>query len=651
MRNIDEITFRLRQELTNLWLLAAPPEARCDIPAPVPKLPPPSAVIAAIADTAVARQILDVADKVLAHRFPILGIEISTGAEIDWNRDYVHGVSNPVRYFRRLPYLDFSQAGDHKIIWELNRHQHLVVLAQAWLLTQDRKYLDELTAQLRHWWSRNPYQCGMNWASALEVAFRALSWIWVYHLAGADFEAAFRTQFATELCRHARHLEANLSVYFSPNTHLLGEAVALHAIGTLFPALPGAAAWRRTGADVISAQMDSQVRADGSHFEQSSYYHVYAVDFFVFHALLENVTAGYKEKLVRMVEYLHALMQPAGRLPILGDDDGGRLFHPYGERDRFGRATLATCAVLLNRPAWLFDAADLYEQAVWWLGAGVLTGSTAARRQAQSRFFPDAGVAVMAHHDIHIVADAGPFGTGSGGHSHSDTLSLVVRRGEQDILIDPGTYTYISDPKWRNRFRGTAAHNTVRVNGRDQAVPAGPFRWTEKPAVQVHSWTTADNLDKLDASCRYAGVEHRRVIVFKKPDLVIVFDDIRSAGSLTAEQRWHAVELVAAAETTCFHAGCGVYLAIDSPETGVVTTEGDYGWRSPALGRKEAAPVLTVTKTGTGCVVFATALSFSGPVDVTLMPVEGSWRVTASLADQESARVSVDFEPTGERKC
>ena len=49
-----------------------------------------------------------------------------------------------------------------------------------------------------------------------------------------------------------------------------------------------------------------------------------------------------------MADFLDTLMGPRA-LPFLGDDDGGRWFHPYGRRDQFGRATLATCATLLNR--------------------------------------------------------------------------------------------------------------------------------------------------------------------------------------------------------------------------------------------------------------------------------------------------------------
>jgi hypothetical protein len=578
VRSPAEIQFRLRQELGNLAMFLTPPSLRGKAPEPSLLLPDPAKVAAALRATPFAAEVIRIADQILQHRFPILGLTIETGPVIDWRRDYLHGVSTGTPYFRRSPYLDFSRAGDHKVVWEINRHQHLPLLAQAFLFTGECKYLDEAFAQLTDWLAANPFLRGINWASALEVAFRALSWAWLWQMAGREMPEPLRTRFLTGLYRHGRFLEINLSVYFSPNTHLLGEAVALHALGVLFPTLPHAARWARTGARVVERQIECQVRDDGSHFEQSAYYHVYALDFFLLYRSLGKPPAAYDKRLLRMAEYLDALIGPGGTLPPIGDDDGGRLFHPYGERLKFGRATMATSAVVLDRPEWLRAPADLCSQAAWWLGQPALAEHHPVSAPRISRLFSDAGTAVLTSGDVQIVVKAGAFGEGSGGHSHSDVLSLTARVGCRDILIDPGTFTYIADPVERDNFRGSAAHNTIRIDRRDQAIPSGPFRWREKPRVEIRKWTTSAGQDYLDATCGYSEFLHRRRILFLKPTLLVVLDSIEGpAGQHLLEQFWH---LGAITDMVRF--------SFSTPAKALES------WRSFALCAKEPASVLSV---------------------------------------------------------
>jgi len=530
-------------------------------------------VAAALRASRYAQEVRRIADQIRDRRFPLLGLTLDTGPTIHWRRDYVNGKESGTDYFRLVPYLDPQRTGDHKFIWELNRHQHLVLLAQAYLVGGDESNLAEIYAQLESWEAANPFQRGINWASALEVGFRALSWLWIYHLVGDDMRAGQRSRFLDSLFRHGRYLENNLSFYFSPNTHLLGEAVALHALGQLFPD------FRDLGAHVVADQMDKQVRDDGSHFEQSTYYHLYALDMFLFHAVLEDVSPAYRAKLERMAEYLHAILGPRRRLPCVGDDDGGRFFHPYGPRDHFGRATMATCSVFLSRTEWLGSPDDLYEQAAWWLGPRVLDVK-AASLPSSSRFFADAGIAVMTAGDRHILIDAGPFGPWGSGHSHSDTLSIVVRAGDRDILIDPGTYTYVGEE--RNWFRGSIAHNTIRIDGADQATPVGPFRWSEQPAVRVNTWESTPDRDHLDAECSYRGFTHHRRVLFIKPDTIHIVDEISGpTGRHEIEQLWHP----ASAEAE----HC---LVLDGEP------ERLEGWRSDAFGEKHPSPVLRVYRNG-----------------------------------------------------
>ncbi len=482
--------------------------------------------------------VISLAEQVLRHRFPLLAVELEAGSEIHWRRDYQHGKESGLSYFRRIPYLDFDTVGDHKFVWELNRHQHLVLLAQAYLLTAEEKYLREVFEELESWMVQNPFQRGINWTSALEVAFRALSWIWVYHLVGSEMSDRFRRDFLTALYRHGRHLYENLSVYFSPNTHLLGEAVALHALGVLFPEFRGSAQWRERGSRIVLSQLEFQIRPDGSHFEQSTYYHVYAVDFFVFFYLLSGQPPAMEASLVRMADYLYALLGSNRKLAFQGDDDGGRLFHPYGPRDQFGRATLATCGVLFGRDEWMGTRGEMAEQAAWWVGVEVLDKAVERPRgDESSRFFPDSGSLFLRNPAFALQMDCGPFGYGGAGHSHSDTLSILLASRGENILIDPGTYAYMGDPAERNWFRGSGAHNTVRVNGLDQGQPAGPFRWSSKPSVTTHAWTSTPEGGAVDVQCNYGAVVHRRRSLLAGKRL-LVLDEMEGPGALACEQIW-----------------------------------------------------------------------------------------------------------------
>jgi hypothetical protein len=589
MRSPQEIHFRLRQELANAWLWAVPPNERgSDVPAPLPAFPDPTFCAESAKGTQFAAEVIGIANRILHGHLPSLGFEVETGSSVAWRRDYQRGIETGLSYFRRIPYLDVARAGDHKLIWEMSRHQHLVVVAQAFLLTGEDRFREYVFGQLNHWWEENPFQRGINWASALEVAFRALSWIWIYHFLGATMSAAFRERFLRELTRHGYHLQYNLSIYFSPNTHVLGEAVALHAIGALFPSLRRAAHWRSVGRAVVLKELDRQIQPDGSHFEHSTYYHVYAVDLFVLHHRIEPMPAPAAGRLHDMAAFLAAVTGPSGLLPFFGDDDGGRLFHPFGPRKRFGRATLATCSALLGRRYGSYTQDDLLEQALWWMGPHVLDTRLPAAGRPASNLFRNSGLATMSCGSTHVIVDAGPFGWANAGHSHSDSLSLVITHGDTEILIDPGTYTYVGDVRERDGFRGSAAHNTIRIDGLDQADPAGPFRWLNKPTVEVSEWRSDATRDYLHAICSYRGLRHRRQVWFTKPDLLVVLDTLEGEGEHDVEQFWHVGEPITTLGPNRWRIGKSAELAVSG--TGSVCD----GWRSEVLGSKRPAQGIRV---------------------------------------------------------
>jgi hypothetical protein len=201
-----------------------------------------------------AENLIARAKKICSHRFDLLGYDdLDYGDTIDWHLDLVHDKTAPRKPFYRVRYLGFNEVGDSKVTWELNRHQHFVTLAKAYRLTADERFANELLAQWQSWHAQNPYPIGINWASSLEVGFRTLSWIWMYaFLEGTMLlTPQFQDEYLRALSLNGRHIARYLSTYFSPNTHLLGEGVALFFLGILYPGLNGAERWKSRGWQIV----------------------------------------------------------------------------------------------------------------------------------------------------------------------------------------------------------------------------------------------------------------------------------------------------------------------------------------------------------------------------------------------------------------
>jgi len=555
--------------------------------------------------------IIDRAGRICRHRFDLLGYrDVDFGSEIDWHSDPIHNKRALPKPWYRIRYLDFAEVGDVKITWELNRHQHLVTLAKAYRLTGDTRFTTELFSQWRHWQKENPYPIGINWASSLEVAFRSLSWLWVYFLLEGSpaMPTGFRTDWLRALAVSGRHLDHYRSTYFSPNTHLLGEAVALMFIGMLCPELASAARWMQDGWELVLKEAERQVRPDGMHFEQSTYYHVYALDFFLHAGVLASINdvpvpPEYDGTLQRMLEAL-CLLGRAGIPAQLGDDDGGRVFDPTRHHAHDLLDPLATGAILFGRGDFKFAAGGIREETVWLLGRdglGEFDRVEAKAPNKESTRLESAGIYLLAGKEagIHMVIDAGPQGALNAGHGHADALSVTAVSDQRELLIDRGTLEYAGKDSLRDAFRGTAAHNTLVVDEADQAEPRGPFGWGKLPEIKLERWVTGDNFDLFAAShngyCRLTRpVVHRRWVFSLKSDFWLIRDQASGEGEHRLDLFWHIAPKLRPRREA-------LNLFVDADGFGFYLLGAeDHGWSedvrhakySPVYGRKERSHVV-----------------------------------------------------------
>jgi len=439
--------------------------------------------------------LIQAADLAAAGRFNIFGLpQVDFGTPIKWRLEPVSGKCTELAHWSQIDYLNPSVAGDKKVTWELNRHAHFVVLAQAYCLTKNEDYTRALVRQATAWMDQNPPEMGINWTSSLEVALRAIAWIWALHLAidSTLLGPRFVSRVFKFLIAHANHIEAYLSTYFSPNTHLTGEALGLFYIGTCFPEFRRAEAWRQKGLKILEEQLPLQVKDDGVYFEQSSYYHRYTVDFYL-HLLILGRGAGIglssriQDSLTKMIEYLVWTTRPDACPTLLGDDDGGRLLS-LGSRDPYDfRDSIGIAAGLLGREDWKYVAGEQVPEILWLLGPPRVDfyDRLESRQPSQlAHAFQNSGQYVVRsgwnRDSLYCFFRCGPHAALTGAHAHADQLSFELSGAGATWLVDPGTYTYTLDPGSRNQFRLTAGHNVITVDGLPQSRPAGPFAWEDQ---------------------------------------------------------------------------------------------------------------------------------------------------------------------------
>jgi len=571
-------------------------------------------------------QLLAAAEPIGRKRFDLLGYrDLFFGDPIDWHLDPVSGRRTRFAHWSRLDLLDSETMGDPKVIWELNRHQWLVTLGQAYRLTGDEEYAVTFASSVRGWMAANPVGWGINWASSLEVALRLISWCWALHLfRGAraltpDLFAEMRAGIGS----HATHIERYLSRYTSPNTHLTGEALGLFYAGTQFPELSGAEGWTSTGERILVEQVALQVLDDGVYFEQSTCYQRYTVEIYMHFLILASrcgrpVPEEVAARIRKAIDFLLALALPGGRVPSVGDGDGGWLL-PLHRRDPDDmRATFSTAAALFRRPDYAWAAGGLAPETQWLLGT---SGAAAFRALAPAPpedsshgLFGTGGYVVMRSGwepgDHQIIFDVGPLGPpAAAGHAHADLLSVQCAMFGEPCVVDSGTFLYATDRSWRDAFRGTAAHSTVMVDGAGQAEPDGPFAWHDTPGARLRRHASDDSLGYADAEhrayCRLPDpVVHRRRVLFLKPRLLIIVDDLEGDGHHRIDARFQFAPLRVEQRDGWVRAlrprGRGLMMrSFANVDLTTQIVEGSeappQGWVSPHYGQRRPAPVMIVT--------------------------------------------------------
>ncbi len=584
-----------------------------------------------------ARYFIEKAEKIVRGKFDLLGYSnLDFGVKPDWHFEPISKKRSPLKHWKQFDELATDETGDKKIVWELNRHQHFFTLGAAYQLTKNERFAQCFAAHLEEWMEQNPPGIGINWFSSLEIAFRVMSWVWAFQLfKGSPYLTAETFQKALKsLYMHGRHIEKYLSTYYSPNTHLTGEALGLYYLGTQFSFFNCAAHWRKLGEDILFGELDRQILNDGVYFEQTTWYQRYTADFYTHFLILKTLCGDneadqkraekFETKLQLLLDFLMYATRPDGTTPIIGDDDGGRMLPLANSKPDDFRGSLAVGATLFERGDYKFVAGDVSEEVLWLLG---LEGVQAFETQREhlpnknSVRFENGGYFIMrdgwAKTDNYLLIDCGEVGALAGGHGHADTLSIDLAVQGKTLLVDSGTYSYHESSEIRDYFRSTVAHNTLTIDGKSSSDAGDKFSWKQRAQAQVNSWITKDRFDFFQGShngFEKLGAKHERSILFLKNDYWIIRDFVETIGTHDYALNFHLdVGVFPSIETAGSGSSCVGETAFSEVVGWRIFTFGDNGgwqkeenWISNHYGKKMNATFLKFASQDAGMQEFFT---------------------------------------------
>ena len=412
--------------------------------------------------------ILSCADQALRHEFNLLGSGVVKLDPIDWHCDFKSGTCWQKKYYLELGLI---KGADIKVPWELSRCQHLLWLSEAYLLTEDKRYAQEVIDEINWWIDDNPLMYTVNWTCAMDVAFRAVNWMFALNMISEydGFDDDFANKVSRSLWQHGFFIINNLEkIIPDSNNHFTSDLVGLLYLGVLFSHTRKGRKWKGFAYKELVAETMSQALASGVHYERSVSYHrmmteMLSYPVYMLKRIGESVPEEVVNRLKAMYAYIANYTKPNGYAPLVGDNDDGRfvlfLRRDFREHD------------YLNTP-------ESVENRIISVGMRPMfcTSKTA------TRLYSDAGVAIAHEANNYLFVSNGGFSKRPSGeqvcigtHTHNDLLSFELALDGKDIVVDAGTYLYTSSKEDRDAFRSTAKHNTVVVDGEEQNGFEAPF--------------------------------------------------------------------------------------------------------------------------------------------------------------------------------
>lgn len=489
--------------------------------------------------------ILKDSKKIINHIFSFLSDkEYNLGKNLEWNQDFKSGFIWENKFYRKIEVVDLNNNADVKVPWELSRFQHIFTLGKSYWITNDKKYYLEFKNEVLDWIEKNPIYMTVNWTCTMDVAIRAVNWIFGYFLFKdlIDKDNGFLKKLNNSLYNHGRYIIKNLEKGLGyANNHYLSDLNGLIFLGLYFKKLNNSEVnhWLEVGKKELEKEMFIENNSDGTNDETSTSYHRLVTELMFYPMYLcelnnINFSENYKKRLEKMFEFMGKITKSNRTYPLIGDVDNGRLvilsdYYNWKINDcrhlvsiggeNFNNQFLKEAgASELEDKLWINSSDNIYKEKFY----------------KQSSEFSDGGYYLLQNENIYCLIKAGELSVkGAGGHSHNDQLAFELNVLGEDFIVDTGTGVYTADKNIRNLFRSTIMHNTVAINEIEQnnfnennlfSMPEQTFSKCLKFSDNEFEGEHYGYLKKVD-------VIHNRKIILKENSLTI-FDKLENKNGI-----------------------------------------------------------------------------------------------------------------------
>lgn len=542
-----------------------------------------------------------------SHRFEFLGHTFQHGRRINWHLDPASTKEWQRKNYNENGLHYEGSPVDPKLVWELNRHQYFVTLAQAFYVSGDRAYLDELVAQWLDWIEENPYRTGIHWASPLEIGIRLISWTLAFQYIEHHLSQKDRTAITKSVWEQSFFLSSHLSLDKIVRTnHLIGETAGLYIAASSFT-FRESMGWKQRAQSILEQEITTQVFDNGVAKEQSSSYHRFDVDFFLLCYLnarnsASPFSARFGAQLQKMVRYLLVLQSPGFSLPAYGDCDNGRGFTLAPSPNFWdARGTIAVGGTVFHIEE-MSDASFFNEEAFWLLSETEWSPPKSDRTIPPSEpctIFPDSRHVVIGERQKgdYCFFRAGEFGMGGNGfssHSHNDLFSPIIHLSGNSILADTGTSIYLGNDEERNYLRSAPAHNATFSPGWNLFEIKRGFGWKKSINGIITQSTRSEKEIRIECAFEKPFTDlYKRTISYQPNGHFFMVEDSFSKNIADIHTYFHfdhGLIIQAEEESVIIRKGEKEIAQCIFP--GHLNLKVEQGWVSKSYGKKDASTIL-----------------------------------------------------------